>query len=221
MKPRADTRIGCSAHLSKKLDREKNIFFVNRFVDEHNHPLVMQNGLAEQSGIPLKSSYELLGRQVGGRESLGYTKRDQKDYLRSKQQNKLACEDASEEQIINIFWTDARMIMDYGHFGDVVSFDTTYKTNKENRSFGVFVGLNHHRETVAMSEKIPKTILTDQDAAMAKAISHVMPTTYHMLCTWHMMKHALKHVNGVFRGSGGVKSILSKFIDEIEEENLF
>ncbi|KAK2661502.1 hypothetical protein Ddye_000076 [Dipteronia dyeriana] len=137
------------------------------------------------------------------------------------------------------------MIMDYSHFGDVVSFDTTYKTNKENRSFGVFVGLNHHRETVvfgtalmydetmdsfiwlfktfvwAMSEKIPKTILADQDVAMAKAISHVMPNTYHRLCTWNMMQNVLKHVNGVFRGLDEVKSILSKFIDEIEEENQF
>ncbi|KAK3212080.1 hypothetical protein Dsin_016786 [Dipteronia sinensis] len=135
--------------------------------------------------------------------------------------------------------------MDYGHFGDVISFDITYKTNKENQSFGVFVGLNHHRETVifgaalmydetvdlfiwlletflqAMSEKTPKTILTDQDAAMTKAISHVMPNTYHRLCTWHMMQNALKYVNVVFRGPGGVKSILSKFIDDIEEENQF
>ncbi|KAK0602297.1 hypothetical protein LWI29_032077 [Acer saccharum] len=73
----------------------------------------------------------------------------------------------------------------------------------------------------AMSKKTPKTILTDQDAAMAKAISHVMPNTYHRLCTWHMMQNALKHVNGVFRGPSGVNSILSKFIDDIEEENQF
>ncbi|KAK3225264.1 hypothetical protein Dsin_005126 [Dipteronia sinensis] len=128
--------------------------------------------LAEEFGIPLKSLYELLGRQVGGRESLGYVKGDQKNYLRSKRQKKLAYGEAgcllkyvsnqtlknpsifyvvqldNEEHITNIFWEDAEMIMDYGHFGNVVSFDTTYKTNKENRPFGVFVGLNHHRETV-------------------------------------------------------------------------
>ena len=53
-----------------------------------------------------------------------------------------------EEQIANIFWADARMIMDYAYFGDVVSFDTTFGTNKESRPFGVFVGFNHFRETV-------------------------------------------------------------------------
>ena len=128
--------------------------------------------MAEESGISLKSSYELLGRQVGGRESFGYTKQDQKNYLRSKRQNKLAYGEAgcvlkyfseqilknssffytvqldSEEQITNMFWADARMIIDYGLFSDVLSFDTTYKINKENRPFAIFVGLNHHKETV-------------------------------------------------------------------------
>ncbi|KAK3212081.1 hypothetical protein Dsin_016787 [Dipteronia sinensis] len=105
IKPIAETRIRCGAYLSIKLDREKNIFLVSHFVDEHNHPLVMlecghmlpsqrtlsssqaiEVDLADESEIPLKSSYELLGRQVGGRESLEYTKRDQKNYLRSKRQ---------------------------------------------------------------------------------------------------------------------------------------
>jgi zinc finger SWIM domain-containing protein 3 len=53
-----------------------------------------------------------------------------------------------EEQIANIFWADAKMIMDYAHFGDIVSFDTTFGTNKESRPFGVFVRFNHFRETI-------------------------------------------------------------------------
>ena len=164
-------------------------------------------------------------------ESVLVIQQDQKNYLRSKRQRKLAYGEAgcvlkyfsdeilknplffhsvqldNEEQITNIFWADARMIIDYSQFGDVVSFDTTYKINKQNRSFAVFVGLNHHRETIvfgaslmydetvdsfvwlfqtflqAMSGKSPKTFFTDQDAAMAKAILQVMPNTYHRLCT--------------------------------------
>jgi hypothetical protein len=34
------------------------------------------------------------------------------------------------------------------HFGDVMTFDTTFATNKEHRPFGVFVGFNHFRKTV-------------------------------------------------------------------------
>ncbi|KAL5736749.1 hypothetical protein ACOSP7_031199 [Xanthoceras sorbifolium] len=151
----------------------------------------------------------------------------------------------SKEKITNIFWANARMIIDYGQFGDVVSFDTSYKINKENRPFAVFVGLNHYRETIvfgaalmydettdsfiwlfenflqAMSGKAPKAIFTDQDAAMAKALTVVMLETYHRLCMWHMMQKALKHVSGVFREPGGVKSVLSRFMDNIEEESHF
>jgi zinc finger SWIM domain-containing protein 3 len=53
-----------------------------------------------------------------------------------------------EEQIANIFWFDSKMIMDYAHFGDVVSFKTTFRTNKESMPYCVFVGFNHFRETV-------------------------------------------------------------------------
>ena len=40
--------------------------------------------LAKEAGISLKSAYELMGKQVEGRESLRYTKLDQKNYLRTK-----------------------------------------------------------------------------------------------------------------------------------------
>jgi hypothetical protein len=53
-----------------------------------------------------------------------------------------------EEQIANILWVDARMFTDYVYFGDVVSFYTTFGTNKESRPFSVFVGFNHFRETI-------------------------------------------------------------------------
>ena len=42
------------------------------------------------------------------------------------------------EKIASIFWADAQMIADYGLFGDFVSFDTTYRTNKAHRPFGEF-----------------------------------------------------------------------------------
>ena len=53
-----------------------------------------------------------------------------------------------EEQITNIFWPDVKMIIDYAHFSDVFSFDTTFGTNKEFRPLVVFIGFNHHREMV-------------------------------------------------------------------------
>ncbi|KAL7264194.1 hypothetical protein ACSBR1_002196 [Camellia fascicularis] len=180
--------------------------------------------LAEKSGIHLNATFELMGNEASGRESLGFTKLDQKIYLRTKRQKSLAYREAdSEEQITNIFWANAQMTMDYGQFGDVVTFDTTCKLNSAHRLFASFIGFNHHRETVifgatliydetadsfiwlfrrfldAMSSKAPKIIFTDQDAAMAKAIPIVMPNTKHRLCTWHLMQNALWHANSIFK----------------------
>ncbi|KAK0592417.1 hypothetical protein LWI29_018825 [Acer saccharum] len=69
-----------------------------------------------------------------------------------------------------------------------------------------------------MSKKAPKTIFTYQDAAMAKAISSVMPDTYHKLYTWHIMQNAFEKVNPLFRGPGGVDKVLSKFMYCYDEE---
>ncbi|XP_024190066.1 protein FAR1-RELATED SEQUENCE 5-like [Rosa chinensis] len=189
--PRAETRTSCDAKMIIKLDKSSGRYKVVQFEETHSHDLVIQEcahmlpsqqnvtssqgaemELVQDSGIPLKLSFELMGREVGGRKALGFTKQDQKNYLQSQRQKKLAYGEAgcllkyfqnqalenpsffyavkldSDEQITNIFWADAKMILDYGLFGDVVSFDTTYRTNEANRPFGVFVGFNHHRETV-------------------------------------------------------------------------
>ena len=93
--------------------------------------------------------------QVGGRESLGHTKVDQNNYLRTNRQKDLVYTEVgyllkyfsdktlkhpsffyyiqldNEEQITNILQADAKMIIDYGQLGDVVSFDTTYKVDKK------------------------------------------------------------------------------------------
>jgi hypothetical protein len=87
--------------------------------------------------------------------------------------------------------------MDYKCFGDVMSFDTTFQTNKFEMPFALILGANHHKRTVifgaallysetiesfvwlfetflvAMCGKHPSTIFTDQDAAMAGAIAYV------------------------------------------------
>ncbi|XP_062021084.1 protein FAR1-RELATED SEQUENCE 5-like [Rosa rugosa] len=286
--PRAETRTSCDAKMIIKLDKSSGRYRVVQYEETHSHDLVIQEcahmlpsqrnvtssqgaemELAQDSGIPLKLSFELMGREVGGREALGFTKQDQKNYLQSQRQKKLAYGEAgcllkyfqnqalenpsffyamqldSDEQITNIFWADARMILDYGLFGDVVSFDTTYRTNEANRPFGVFVGFNHHRETVifgaalmydetsdsftwlfetfleAMSNKAPKSIFTDQDAAMAKACANVMPNTYHLLCTWHIMQNAIKKASSIFKGDDRVTTFLSKCMNNYEEEDEF
>ena len=138
------------------------------------------------------------------------------------------------------------MVIDYANFGDVVTFDTTYGTNKELRPLGVFIGFNHHRgltvfgatllydETVesfkwlfesflvAHAGKRPKTFFTDQDLAMAKALSEVTPDTYHGLCPWHIMQNGIKHLGNLIKDGSSFlqvfKTCMFEFNDEIEFE---
>ncbi|CAL8169116.1 unnamed protein product [Prunus armeniaca] len=50
----------------------------------------------------------------------------------------------------NYFWVDAQSIsrMAYHHFGDVVIFDTTYRTNKYDMPFALFIGVNHYLQSI-------------------------------------------------------------------------
>lgn len=98
--PRQEVRTGCQARLVIKWDRNMQKFFVSDFVEQHNHIFVptecthmlpfqrkisvsqaTEIDLAEKSGIRLNAAFELMGNDVGGRESLGFTKLDQKNYL--------------------------------------------------------------------------------------------------------------------------------------------
>jgi len=53
-----------------------------------------------------------------------------------------------EEHITNIFWVDAKMIIDYAYFGYVITLDTTYSTNNAYRPLALFAGFNHYRGAV-------------------------------------------------------------------------
>ncbi|KAK9275307.1 hypothetical protein L1049_022569 [Liquidambar formosana] len=145
--------------------------------------------------------------------------------------------------ITKIFWSDARSVSDYGLFGDVICFDTTYRTNEYGRPFAPFIGVNHHKETVifgaallydetidsfkwlsetflgAMSGKQPKTILKNQSAAMANAILEVFPKTHHRLCVWHIYQNVATHLSHVFHGSKQFAHDFSECVYDFEDED--
>ncbi|KAL4318052.1 hypothetical protein GQ457_18G005870 [Hibiscus cannabinus] len=224
--------------------------------------------IANRSGLAPKESVGFLARKVGGVENLGFIPEDYNNYLRTKRTKEIKVGDTGGvleylqnmqhddpnfsyaiqvdlgDFIKNIFWTDGRMKLDYESFGDVVCFDTTYRKNKEGRPFALFVGVNHHKQSVifgaallydetcntfiwlfdsflkSMSGKKPITILTDQDAAMAKALASQWPETCHRLCVWHMYQNAAKHLSDVFeRFSSFTKDFSSCVYDHDEEED--
>nr|XP_027067814.1 protein FAR1-RELATED SEQUENCE 5-like [Coffea arabica] len=228
-----------------------------------------QGEISEDAGFSMKQSHELMGKEAGGMGNVDYTRDDLKRYLRTRRERSLKYGEAGsminyfqeqtlenpsffhavqldcEEEITNIFWTDTGMLIDYNFFGDVVTFDTTYKKNKEYRLLGVFVGFNQHRQIVifgahimydetidffkwvfgtfleAMYGKRPSTILTDQDHAMAAALSVVMPETFHSLCTFHIRRNFMKHLGNHCKENSDLLYIFGACIYEFEEVEQF
>ncbi|GKV07865.1 hypothetical protein SLEP1_g19575 [Rubroshorea leprosula] len=151
----------------------------------------------------------------------------------------------AEDQITNIFWADAKMVVDYSDFGDVLCFDTTNRLNRDCRPFFPFIGVNHHKQMVifgaallydetvdsfkwlfqtfleAMSGKKPKTILSDEDAVLAEAIHSVIPEISHRVCVWHVYQSALKQLSHTFLGSPSFVNDLSSCFFDYEEEEGF
>lgn len=48
----------------------------------------------------------------------------------------------------NIFWIDGRGRRAFQEFGDVVTFDTTYQTNKYCMPLAPFIGTSPHRHSI-------------------------------------------------------------------------
>ncbi|KAF7802440.1 protein FAR1-RELATED SEQUENCE 5-like [Senna tora] len=104
--PRRETRTNCKARICFSF--LNGMFRVKDFVEEHNHELhpaetthmiasqrhisdIQQQEieLADDSGIQQRASHTLMSKHVGGRVNLGYTRLDQKNYLRTRRQKSL------------------------------------------------------------------------------------------------------------------------------------
>uniref|UniRef100_A0A8I6WKI6 MULE transposase domain-containing protein n=1 Tax=Hordeum vulgare subsp. vulgare TaxID=112509 RepID=A0A8I6WKI6_HORVV len=123
-----------------------------------------------------------------------------------------------EGRLKSMFWCDAQSRRDYQHYGDVVMFDNTYKMNRYGMPFIPFVGVNNHRCTTvfgcailsdetegtyvwllqtfmrANCQQKPKSIITDGDPAMIRAIRSVFSDVLHHICACHIEKNMQRHL---------------------------
>ncbi|GAB2291065.1 hypothetical protein Dimus_038142 [Dionaea muscipula] len=136
--------------------------------------------------------------------------------------------------------------MAYDYFGDVVVFDTTYRTNKYNMPFAPFTGVNHHFQSIqfgcallqdetedtfiwlfdtwlqAMGGRAPDSILTDQDLAMRGAIAKVFPsTTRHRLCLWHIKKKFGEKLSHVYFSASDFKKKMKACVHWTYSKDVF
>ncbi|GJS01953.1 FAR1-related sequence 5-like protein [Tanacetum coccineum] len=114
-------------------------------------------------------------------------------------------------ELVAMFWADKVGKCNYKEFGDIISFDATFRTNKYDMVFVPFTEIDNRRKCVTVGsgfllredaeaytwlltsfmtahEKQPKMIITDQDGAMKLAIEKVLNESKHRLCMWHIMQ---------------------------------
>ncbi|RYR09651.1 hypothetical protein Ahy_B05g078035 isoform H [Arachis hypogaea] len=210
-----------------KQHRELSMF-VRRTIETH-----------EEAGIRPSKTYQSFVAAAGSHCELGFIEKDVRNYITRKVRNIFEEDDAKkfgkylvrmkeknqnfffelnlegDHCIKHVFWADARSRATFDYFGDVVSFDTTYNTNRYNLVLGSFVGVNHHGQSTllgcalmknediqsfkwlfecwlrCMGGKAPKGILTDQCTSIKRAIELCMPTTIHRNWNDFLTKYGL------------------------------
>ncbi|XP_021735745.1 protein FAR1-RELATED SEQUENCE 5-like [Chenopodium quinoa] len=198
------------------------------------------------SGVRVTDSLRALRKEVGGSPNLCYTVTDVYNTLAIEKAGRLeggdcnaliksfAARQAKESDfyyefevdgnhaLCSVFWRDGRMRRDYEAFGDLMVFDTTYRTNKYGMICAPFVGMNHHCNNVmfgmsfVLDEKTssfvwlfeafmrsmggcrdPITLMTDQAPSIAATIRQIFPSTRHRLCTWHLGENSKTNIGGL------------------------
>ncbi|KAJ3688749.1 hypothetical protein LUZ61_017913 [Rhynchospora tenuis] len=204
--------------------------------------------------------HEYLGTRHGGKSYLSFKRKDVSNevaiqnrsligvdvestlvYFQKKKEEDseffYAVEIDENGRLKNFFWVDGRARRAFQEFGDVVTFDTTYQTNRYSMPLAPFLGVNHHRMSIffgfamlrsedkdgfiwlfqtwkkAMYGKEPIAIITDQDPAMKLAIKDVFPNTVHRCCQWHVMRKARDHLGILYSTKLGFEEELKRVIN--------
>ncbi|KAK1375592.1 hypothetical protein POM88_031785 [Heracleum sosnowskyi] len=213
-------RCGCEAKLVLKYS-PGNIYFVYNFIEVHNHPLVPEDSRhflkgsrkmstcsinfvfdASKVNIGTMKSFRMMKELVKGYENVGATSREFRNF------------DRDLKAFVGV--ADAQMIIEkFKLYGDAVSFDPTFNTNKYNMVYAPFTGVDKHNKCVTFASTLlskedvphftwafeallkamgrnPVCIVTDQCAAMKQAIpkcfkeTNDFPASRHRLCMWHI-----------------------------------
>ncbi|RVW78093.1 Protein FAR1-related sequence 5 [Vitis vinifera] len=194
-------------------------------------------------GIGTSQIMDYMVQQSGGYNNVGFTKKDLYNHVDADRRVHLRDGDAEgalaylcgksemdpsfyykynvdeDNHLANLFWADSTSKLDYSCFGDVLAFDTTYRTNAYKKPLVILVGINHHHQTIvfgcallvdesvstytwvletfldAMNNKKPLSVITDGDKAMRKAIKRIFPDSCHRLCAWHIQRNAFTNVH--------------------------
>ncbi|KAF1881818.1 hypothetical protein Lal_00042527, partial [Lupinus albus] len=212
--PRKETRCGCLARMKIHIDNKKGDWYVNYFVDEHNHELV-----GEHYGAMIASNRRMTETDVAQMNTMREVGIGTGNIFGSFAGQCGGYRHTVDEEgkLQQLFWADGCSIFDYS-IGDVLTFDATYGRNKYKFPVVIFSSVNHHKQTIvfgaavvsneteetyiwllekfleAMIGKQPKCVITDGDLSMKNAIKRFFPEAHHRLCVWHICNNAGKNI---------------------------
>jgi len=220
------------------------------------------------AGIGPSGIMSALIKEYGGISNVGFTERDCRNYMRSSRQRTLggdtqllldylrnrqadnpsffyAVQGDEDQCMSNIFWADPKARTNYTYFGDTVTFDTTYRSNRYRLPFAPFTGVNHHGQPVlfgcallineseasfvwlfkmwleAMSWRPPVSITTDHDRVIRLAVTQVLPETRHRFCKWHIFKECQEKLSHVLSEHPNFEAELHKCVNLTESTEEF
>ena len=125
--------------------RENNI----RFDQIYN---ILGSGLGSSLGVPFrKQTLRTLCATIAHdsiTDDMAKTTSILQDMSATDPDFKVCVQVDGESRVKTVIWCNGKNRLDYAHFGDVVTFDTTYRTNLYNMPFGLFVGVNNHFQSI-------------------------------------------------------------------------
>lgn len=222
----------------------------------------------QAAGLGPRRIMSALIKEYGGISRVGFTEVDCRNYMRN---NKLRTMEGDFQLLVdylkqmriessefyfavqggeccstgNVFWADGRARMNYSYYGDTVTFDTTFRSNRYRLPFAPFTGVNHHGQPVlfgcaflinesessfvwlfntwleAMSGKHPLSITTDYDATIRSAVMQVFPDTRHRFCKWHIFKTCQEKLSHVLLEHPGFEADFHKCVNLPESADEF
>ncbi|XP_021775082.1 protein FAR1-RELATED SEQUENCE 5-like [Chenopodium quinoa] len=196
---------GCKVLVEARLSVDGRIYIKNCELS-HNHDLFPNDSrlmvnyrgiddgayenmvLNDSAGISMTKSFNSIVIARGGQQNVTVNKSDLRNAVNIVRRRVIFGGDADA--------ADTRARAQYKDFGDIVSFDTTFLTNKYQMPFAPFVGCNHHGSSIILGAalvsnenletfewvfnqwlqcmgKPPKGIITDQCKAIGKAVKKI------------------------------------------------
>ncbi|XP_074315638.1 protein FAR1-RELATED SEQUENCE 5-like [Silene latifolia] len=144
--------------------------------------------------------------------------------------------------LVRAFWCDAKSRRNYSLFGDYITYDPTYSTNKYCIVFTPFTGVHHHKRSVTfaatllfhededsfmwvfekfldvLGQRESHCIITDQCAGIRKGLRAVFKHARRRYCMWHIMQKLTDKVGPAISKETDFVSRLNAIVwdDELE-----